>query len=298
MVDVVLEELVELELLDEVELLVELDELDDVDELVLEDVEELLLELLAVELLEELDEVEELELLEELDVLDEVDELVLELVPVGLVGLLLSQPAANNPTASTATAQATGLRIGFRFIDVLPCGWNRGPATEPESLLAVDRAGADREQRDGPGGRRSSFGRLPAGGPSGGPTPVERTEEPIVTYEYGVVIRRQRKGEPAFWQFWIGAGCIKEGSSFLAIMDWAGARGFEAFAAGNFDELGVPEVLLRRAVASPPPPPLPRARGRAGAELDAAPGKTGAAPAKPRARKKASKSAKSPKNRS
>jgi len=89
-----------------------------------------------------------------------------------------------------------------------------------------------------------------------------------MSYEYGVVIRRQRKGEPAFWQFWIGAGCVKEGSSFLAVMDWAGARGFEAFAAGNFDELGVPEVLLKRAVASPPPPPLPEARGKRGGELD------------------------------
>lgn len=112
-----------------------------------------------------------------------------------------------------------------------------------------------------------------------------------MTYEYGVVIRRQRKGEPAFWQFWIGAGCVKEGSSFLGVMDWAGARGFEAFAAGNFDELGVPEVLLRRAVASPPPPPLPRARGRAGAELEppAAKSKAASSATRKRARKKSAK---------
>jgi hypothetical protein len=88
-----------------------------------------------------------------------------------------------------------------------------------------------------------------------------------VTYEYGVVIRRQAKGEPPVWQFWIGAGCLKEHSSFLAVMDWAGARGFEAFAAGNFDELGVPEVLMKRALVGPPPPPLPAPGGVAGGEL-------------------------------
>ncbi|HSM13921.1 MAG TPA: hypothetical protein VLA66_07610 [Thermoanaerobaculia bacterium] len=115
-----------------------------------------------------------------------------------------------------------------------------------------------------------------------------------MTYEYGVVIRRQRKGEPVFWQFWTSAGCIREGSGFLAVMDWAGARGFEAFAAGNFDEIGVPEVLLRRAVASPPPPPLPRATGRAGAEFEAPakkkPGETKAKAArKPASRSRAAK---------
>lgn len=86
-------------------------------------------------------------------------------------------------------------------------------------------------------------------------------------YEYGVVIRRQRKDEPVVWQFWIGAGCVKEGTGFLAVMDWAGARGFEAFAAGNFDELAVPEVLLRREVKLPPPPPLPKSTASAGREL-------------------------------
>jgi hypothetical protein len=87
-----------------------------------------------------------------------------------------------------------------------------------------------------------------------------------VTYEYGVVIRRQAKGEPPVWQFWLGAGCLKEHSSFLAVMDWAGARGFEAFAAGNFDDLGVPEVLMKRALVGPPPPPQPAPGGRAGEE--------------------------------
>ncbi len=105
-----------------------------------------------------------------------------------------------------------------------------------------------------------------------------------MTYEYGVVIRKQKKGEPTVWQFWIGAGCLKEHSSFLAVMDWAGARGFEAFAAGNFDELEVPEVLMRRALVAAPPPPLPKTTGKAGAELGAAAG------AAPKAKAKAKKS--------
>lgn len=92
-----------------------------------------------------------------------------------------------------------------------------------------------------------------------------------MTYEYGVVIRRQRQGRPALWQFWIGNGCAHEAPSFLAVMNWAGERGFEAFAAGNFDELGVPEVILKRAIALAPPPPLPVAAGRAGGELSSAP---------------------------
>lgn len=91
-----------------------------------------------------------------------------------------------------------------------------------------------------------------------------------MTYEYGVVIRRQRQGRPALWQFWIGDGCAHEAASFLAVMNWAGERGFEAFAAGNFDELGVPEVILKRAIALAPPPPLPAAAGSAGGELAAA----------------------------
>jgi hypothetical protein len=78
-----------------------------------------------------------------------------------------------------------------------------------------------------------------------------------VTYEYGVIIRRQRHGRPAVWQFWIGEGCAHEASSFLGVMNHAGSLGFEAFAAGNFDELSVPEVLLKRALAAPPPPPIP-----------------------------------------
>jgi hypothetical protein len=105
-----------------------------------------------------------------------------------------------------------------------------------------------------------------------------------VTYEYGVVIRRQPKGKPATWQFWLGAGCLKEHSSFLAVMDWAGGLGFEAFAAGNFDQLGVPEVLMKRALAAPPPPQLPAPSGGAGEEFA---GATARRPAAPRAKAKA-----------
>ena len=91
-----------------------------------------------------------------------------------------------------------------------------------------------------------------------------------MTYEYGVAIRRQRQGRPALWQFWTGGGCAHEAASFLAVMNWAGERGFEAFAAGNFDELGVPEVILKRSIALAPPPPLPAVAGTAGGELAAA----------------------------
>jgi hypothetical protein len=109
-----------------------------------------------------------------------------------------------------------------------------------------------------------------------------------VTYEYGVVIRRQKKGEPIVWQFWVGAGHVHEESSFLAMMNWAGERGFEAFAAGNFDEMGVPEVLLKRAIAAPPPPAAggeAASPGTAGRELGAGGARKGSSrPA--RARKK------------
>ncbi len=99
-------------------------------------------------------------------------------------------------------------------------------------------------------------------------------------YEYAVVIRKQRRGQPPVWQLWVGDGLVHEEGSFLAVMNHAGARGFEAFAAGNFDEIGVPEVLLKRSVALPPPPPLVEVGGSAGAEL--AP--VGAQPKKPAAR--------------
>jgi hypothetical protein len=117
-----------------------------------------------------------------------------------------------------------------------------------------------------------------------------------LTYEYGVVIRRQRRGQPAVWQFWIGEGCVHEDASFLATMNWAGERGFEAFAAGNFDELGVPEVILKRALPAPPPPALPEPTGAPGAELGGGDPPAAERPqAKPRATKGAAKRpAKSP----
>jgi len=89
-------------------------------------------------------------------------------------------------------------------------------------------------------------------------------------YEYAVVIRKQKRGQPAIWQVWVGDGLVHEAASFLAVMNWAGARGFEAFAAGNFDELGVPEVLMKRSLALPPPPPLAKTKGTAGKELSPA----------------------------
>jgi hypothetical protein len=64
--------------------------------------------------------------------------------------------------------------------------------------------------------------------------------------EFGVVIRRQFPQGEMKWQLWTGAGKTKEDASFLAVMNFAGAQGFEAVAAGHFDELGVPEVLLQR----------------------------------------------------
>lgn len=107
-------------------------------------------------------------------------------------------------------------------------------------------------------------------------------------YEYGVIIRRAQRGQAPVWQFWIGSGKVHEEAGFLAVMDFAGARGFEAFAAGNFDEVGVPEVLLKRAVSMPPPPPLPSATGKGG-ELGAPPKQSAAPrpaakPAKPAAK--------------
>ena len=67
-----------------------------------------------------------------------------------------------------------------------------------------------------------------------------------MTVEYGVVIRRQLPRGEVKWQLWLGSGMVKEHASFLVVMNHAGAMGFEAVAAGHFDELGVPEVLLQR----------------------------------------------------
>ena len=71
--------------------------------------------------------------------------------------------------------------------------------------------------------------------------------------EFGVVIRRQLPRGETKWQLWTGAGKTKEDASFLAVMNFAGAQGFEAVAAGHFDELGVPEVLLQRRMEMPEP---------------------------------------------
>lgn len=99
-------------------------------------------------------------------------------------------------------------------------------------------------------------------------------------FEYAVVIRKQKRGHAPTWQLWVGAGLAHSDESFLALMNFAGARGFEAFAAGNFDDLGVPEVLMKRSVAMPPPPPLPKAKSAAGGELAAASARPKRAPAK------------------
>jgi len=71
-------------------------------------------------------------------------------------------------------------------------------------------------------------------------------------FEYAVVIRRQLREGGFRWQLWLGSGVEREDASFLAVMNHAGALGFEAVAAGHFDDLAVPEVLLqRRAQAAP-----------------------------------------------
>jgi hypothetical protein len=71
--------------------------------------------------------------------------------------------------------------------------------------------------------------------------------------EFGVVIRRQLPRGETKWQLWTGAGKAKEDASFLVVMNFAGAQGYEAVAAGHFDELGVPEVLLQRRMSMPEP---------------------------------------------
>ena len=71
--------------------------------------------------------------------------------------------------------------------------------------------------------------------------------------EFGVVIRRQLPRGETKWQLWTGSGKAKEDASFLVVMNFAGAQGFEAVAAGHFDELAVPEVLLQRRMPMPEP---------------------------------------------
>ena len=108
--------------------------------------------------------------------------------------------------------------------------------------------------------------------------------------EYGVVIRRQFPHGELRWQFWIGTGMAKEHASFLTVMNHAGAMGFEAVAAGHFDELGVPEVLLQRrmeteafaaAATEPDSRAADKAESKSAAKLQARP--AAKAPAKKKA---------------
>ena len=108
-------------------------------------------------------------------------------------------------------------------------------------------------------------------------------------YEYGVIIRRARAQAPV-WQFLLSPGKAYEDRDFLAVMNYAGARGFEAFAAGNFDQAGVPEVLLKRAL---PVPAAAESAGEPGAAAKKiAPAGSSAKPAKPAARVAAKKEGK------
>jgi hypothetical protein len=81
---------------------------------------------------------------------------------------------------------------------------------------------------------------------------VERKgkEREMTVWEYAVAVRRQLGGGVTAWELWTAQGKIHEDPSFLALMNWAGARGFEAYAAGDFDKMGVPEVMLKRPLAS------------------------------------------------
>ncbi len=118
--------------------------------------------------------------------------------------------------------------------------------------------------------------------------------------EYGVVIRRQFPQGELRWQLWLGSGMVQEHSAFLKVMNHAGAMGFEAVAAGHFDELGVPEVLLQRkmeasafAKAEPAPSATAAAATRAQASPAATPARSTTKPAakaaaKPAAKKKPS----------
>lgn len=105
------------------------------------------------------------------------------------------------------------------------------------------------------------------------------------TWEYAVAIRRQHLGRPGNWELWTSQGKIHEEPGFLALMNWAGAQGFEAYAAGDFDEVGVPEVLLKRSRALPPVP-VPRESGATGADAKS----PGADAARPRRTARVAKS--------
>ncbi len=65
--------------------------------------------------------------------------------------------------------------------------------------------------------------------------------------EFGVVIRRQFKSGETKWQLWTGAGKTKEEASFLAVMNYAGAQGFEAVAAGRKMEMAEPAAVAVQA---------------------------------------------------
>lgn len=117
--------------------------------------------------------------------------------------------------------------------------------------------------------------------------------------EYGVVIRRQFPHGELRWQLWLGSGMAKEHASFLSVMNHAGGLGFEAVAAGHFDELGVPEVLLQRKMeattfatgaagfAPPAEAPKPAPAPRKAAAAESAPKPAGKPAARSSAKKKA-----------
>ncbi len=82
-------------------------------------------------------------------------------------------------------------------------------------------------------------------------------------WEYAVVVRRQSAGHLGTWELWTAQGKIQENPNFLAVMNWAGAQGFEAYAAGDFDKMGVPEVLLKRPLFEVPQSLVPQPQAEA-----------------------------------